>query len=90
MHLHKAVGENGDPNKVAMDKSGASKAAIDAFNPGRAVQILVCQVKNLNNIIEPHHRAIKRVIRPMLNFKLFRSAGSVLEGIELTDMISKG
>jgi putative transposase len=39
------MGENGDPNKVAMDKSGASKAAIDAINLGRAVQILVRQVK---------------------------------------------
>lgn len=26
----------------------------------------------------------------MINFKLFRSAGSVLEGIELTHMIRKG
>jgi putative transposase len=27
----KAMGENGDPDKVAMDKSGANKAAIDAI-----------------------------------------------------------
>ena len=30
-----------DPDKVAMDKSGANKAAIDAINAGRDVQILV-------------------------------------------------
>ena len=28
----KAMGANGDPDKVAMDKSGANKAAIDAIN----------------------------------------------------------
>ena len=47
-------------------------------------------VKYLNNIVEQDHRAIKRVNRPMLNFKLFRAAGSVLAGIELIHMIRKG
>jgi hypothetical protein len=37
-----------------------------------------------------HHRAIKRVTRRMLNFKSFRSAASVLAGIELMHMIRKG
>ena len=86
----KAMGANGDPNKVAMDKSGANKAAMDAINAGRDVPILVRQVKYLNNIVEQDHRAIKRVTRPMLNFKSFRSAGSVLAGIELMHMIRKG
>jgi putative transposase len=31
----KAMGGNGAPDKVAMDKSGANKAAIDAINAGR-------------------------------------------------------
>ena len=73
-----------------MDKSGANKAAIDSISDGRAVPILVRQVKYLNNIVEQDHRAIKRVTRPMLNFKSFRSAGSVLAGIELIHMIRKG
>ena len=86
----KAMVANGDPDKVAMDKSGANKAAIDAINASRDVPILVRQVKYLNNIVEQDHRAIKRVTRPMLNFKSFRSAGSVLAGIELMHMIRKG
>ena len=45
--------------------------------------IRVRQVKYLNNIVEQDHRAIKRLTRPMLNFKSFRSAGSVIAGIEL-------
>ena len=88
--FNKAMGANGDPEKVAMDKSGANKAAIDAINAGRDVPILVRQVKYLNNIVEQDHRAIKRVTRPMLNFKSFRCASSVLAGIELMHMIRKG
>jgi putative transposase len=86
----KAMGANGDPAKVAMDKSGANRAAMDAINAGRAVSILVRQVKYLNNIVEQDHRAIKRVTRPMLGFKSFHAAGSVLAGIELMHMIRKG
>ena len=48
------------------------------------------QVNYLNNIVEQDHRAIKRVTRPMLNLKSFRSAGSVLVGVEPIDMIQKG
>jgi len=74
----KAIGANGDPEKVAMGKSGANKAAIDAINVGREVQILVRQVKYINNIVEQDHRAIKRVTRPMLNFKSSRDAHCLL------------
>ncbi|WP_426197744.1 IS6 family transposase [Massilia sp. DWR3-1-1] len=86
----KAMAENGDPHKVGMDKSGANKAALDAINASRYLPIVVRQVKYLNNIVEQDHRAIKRVTRPMLNFKSFRAAGSVLAGIELIHMIRKG
>lgn len=86
----KAMGANGAPDKVAMDKSGDNKVAIDAINAGRDVPILVSQVAYLNNIVEQDHRAIKWVTKPMLNFKSFRSASSVLAGIELIHMIRKG
>jgi len=86
----KAMRQNGVPEKVTMDKSGANKAAIDAINTGRDVSIVVRQVKYLNNIVEQDHRAIKRITRPMLNFKSFRCAGCVLAGIELMQMIRKG
>jgi putative transposase len=86
----KAMSANGDPDKIAMDKSGANKAAIDAVNATRNVLIVVRQVKYLNNIVEQDHRAIKRVTRPMLNFKSFHAARAVLAGIELMHMIRKG
>lgn len=32
--FEKAMKQNGDPQKVTMDKSGANKAVIDGFNEG--------------------------------------------------------
>jgi len=58
-----------------MDKSSANEAATDAINAGLAVPILVRQAKYLSNIVEQAHRAIKRLTKPMLNFKSFRFAG---------------
>ena len=85
----KAMKANGVPEKVAMDKSGANKAAMDEINTSREMPILVRQVTYLNNLVEQDHRAIKRVTRPMLNFKSFRTARSILAGIELMHMIRK-
>lgn len=51
---------------------------------------MVRQVKYLNNIVEQDHLAIKRVTRPMLNFKSLRTAHCVLAGVELMHMIRKG
>jgi putative transposase len=85
----KAMRDNGVPEKVTMDKSGSNKAAIDEINVDRNVPIRVRQIKYLNNLIEQDHRAIKRVTKPIMNFKSFRSARNVLAGIELMHMIRK-
>ena len=86
----KAMKVNGVPDKVAIDKSGANKAAMNEINTSREMPILVRQVKYLNNIVEQDHRFVKRVTRPMLGFKSFRTASAVLAGIELMHMIRKG
>ena len=88
--FEKSMKTNGVPEKVTMDKSGANKAAMDEINARGDAPIIVRQVKYLNNIVEQDHRAIKRVTRPRLNFKSFRSAKNVLAGIELMHMIRKG
>ena len=78
------------PGTVTMDKSGADKAALDQLNTEREIPIEIRQVKYFNNIVELDRRAVKRVTRPMLGFKLFRSAQAILAGIELIHMICKG
>ena len=47
------------------------------------------QSKYLNNIVEQDHRAIKRIVRPMLGFKSFRCASILIAGTETMHMIKK-
>jgi transposase-like protein len=86
----KAMQDSGIPEKVTMDKSGANKAAIDQINETMEVPMIIRQIKYLNNIVEQDHRAVKRIRKPILGFKSFNAAKSVLSGIELMHMIRKG
>lgn len=95
----KSIGENGLPEKVTMDKSGANKSGIDAINlflfslfcsVKTLFQITVRQIKYLNNILEQDHRAIKRLTKPMMGFKALHSAEATIAGIELHHMLKKG
>ena len=88
--LRKAVQQHGFPDKITIDKSGANTAAMEALNEGIGQEIEIRQIKYLNNRVEQDHRAIKRIVRPMLGFKSFRSAHTTLCGIELMHMIKKG
>ncbi|GAA0431892.1 DDE-type integrase/transposase/recombinase [Massilia aurea] len=72
-----------------MDKSGANEAAIDEIGAGREVLITVRQVKYLNNNVEQNRRAIKRVTRPIVLLKSFRSASIEVGGVELIDIVCK-
>ena len=79
----KAIGLHGAPEKVTIDKSGANKAGLEAVNleltaPASldpvSPPILIRQIKYLNNIVEQVHRFIKRITKPMMDFKSFKSA----------------
>ncbi len=89
-YFEKSIDQNGEPETVTIDKSGANLAALEALNAERDTPIKIRQNKYLNNIIEQDHRAIKRRTRPMLGFKTFRCARILLGGIELMHMIAKG
>ena len=89
-YFEKSIQQNGVPETVTIDKSGANLAALHAVNAERDTPIKIRQAKYLNNVVEQDHRAIKRVIRPMLGFKSFRCARVILGGIEIMYMIAKG
>jgi putative transposase len=89
-YFEKAIDQNGAPETVTIDKSGANLAGLHAINAERETPIRIRQVKYLNNIVEQDHRAIKRRTRPMLGFKDFRCARILLGGIEVMHMIAKG
>jgi len=93
--FRRAIGTNGVPDRVVIDKSGANLAGLEAVNvilkfTGTGQTIKVLQVKYLNNILEQDHRFIKRITGQMLGFKAFHSASATLEGIETAHMIRNG
>jgi len=88
--FNKAVRQHGLPAKVTIDKSEANTAALEALIEETEATIEIRQRKYLNNGVEQDHRAVKRIVRPMLGFNAFRSARVTLQGIELMHMIKKG
>jgi transposase-like protein len=68
----KAIRLDGTPEKITIDQSGANTAAIESHNAEHETEhnagIELRQIKYLNNIVEQDHRAIKRLVRPMLGF----------------------
>ena len=94
-----AIGTQGLPEKITIDKSGSNKSALKSINLflalyslmiGFPLKIFIRDVKYLNNVVEQDHRGMKRIIKPMMGFKSFKSAEDTLAGIELHRMLRKG
>ena len=85
--FERAMDLHGVPEKITIDKSGANTAAIEGIRADSGADIEMRQSKYLNNLIEQDHRAVKRMVRPMLGFKSFRCARAVIAGIETMHMI---
>lgn len=93
--LARVMEVNGLPRKIVIDKSVANTEGIKDINRmlkrfGCPAPIEMVRIKYLNNMVEQDHRFIKRRVRPMLDFKSFKSAASTIAGIELVNMIRKG
>ena len=90
--LNKAIGNNGEPRIINIDKSVANTAGIKTWNKRNLTsnKIKIRRVKYLNNIVEQDHRSIKRRIAITTGFKEFESAQRTLAGIEIINIIRKG
>jgi putative transposase len=60
-YFEKSIDQNGEPETVTIDKSGANLAALEALDTGRDTPIKIRQNKYVNNIVEQDHQAIKRL-----------------------------
>jgi putative transposase len=87
--LNKAIGNNGKPRVINIDKSGANKEGIKTFNKRNFKNVKWRQCKYLNNIVEQDHRNVKRRITTTTGFKDFESAQRTLAGIEIINIIRK-
>jgi putative transposase len=88
--LHKAIRHQGVPEKITIDQSGSNTAAINRYNKMYKTAIVIRQSQYLNTLVEQDHRAVKRVVRPMLGCKSFWSARCTIAGIEVMHAIRKG
>src|SRR6266487_6432313 len=87
--LTKAIRRHGVPENITIDGSAANEAAIKSYNAEHGTAIAIRQIKYLHNIVEQDHRAVKRIMRPMLGFKSFAAAQATLVGVELMHMIKQ-
>jgi putative transposase len=89
--FNKAIGNNGKPRVINIDKSGSNYSAIRLVNrrTHSINKIKIRQCKYLNNIVEQDHRSVKRRISICTGFKEFESAQRTLSGIEVVNIIRK-
>lgn len=88
--LERTIDLHGMPDKITIDKSGANTAAIRSIQADCSADIELRQSKYLNNVVEQDHRAVKRIVRPMLGFKSFGCARVLIAGTLTMHMIKKG
>ena len=80
------------PRVITVDKNPAYPVAIEELKEEKKMPkgIPIRQVKYLNNIVEQDNRFIKRRVHSMLGFKSFKTAISILIGVEAMHMMEKG
>ena len=50
--LEKAVGKGDEPELINIDKSGANTSGIDDYNDNHGTEVIIRQVKYMNNRVE--------------------------------------
>lgn len=88
--LCKAIANNGTPDKINIDCSGAHTAGIKLYNDVSGTQIEIRTCKYLNNIVEGDHFGIKKVLTSPKGFQRMHSARNTIYGAEVIRMIRKG
>ena len=81
-YLERAINLHGLPEKITIDKGGANTSAFHSVNQDAWLDIELRQCKYLNNLVEPDHQVVKRVMVPMPGFKSFWSARSGVPVLE--------
>ena len=64
--------------------------ATEPYNKLHKTAIAIRQCKYLNTLVEQDHRAVKRIVRPLLGFKSFWAACWTIAGIEVRHALRKG
>jgi IS6 family transposase len=84
--------QSNKPRVINVDKNAAYPKAFRELK-GAGIIPEGCrlrQVKFLNNLVEPDHRFLKRLVKPGLGFFSSETAWRTLQGYEMMHMIRKG
>ena len=91
--FRKAIkGQGSAPRTITLDGYAASHRAVREMKVDGQLpsDTKIRSSKYLNNLIEQDHRGVKLRIGPMLGFRWFKTAATVIAGIELLRRIYKG
>lgn len=88
----KGLKTSAHPQSINTDKAPAYGIAIEQMKSKGTCKkdIEHRQVKYLNNIIEADHGQLKRMTKPTLGFKSFRTGQATIKGFEVMRMFRKG
>ena len=68
-YFEKSIDQNGEPETITIDKSGANLAALESLNAEGDIPIKIRQNKYLNNIIEVRHEVAYRSCSPVSPYR---------------------
>jgi putative transposase len=88
--LQKVLRTPGLPEKITIDWSGANMAAITHYNQMHKTAIVIRHCKYLNHIVEQDHRAVKRLTRPLPEFRSLWAARCTTAGREVMHALRQG
>ncbi len=73
--LRKAIRCHSLPQKITVDKSGSNIATITHYPKTHKTTSVIRHSKDLHTVGEQAHRAVKRIVRPLLGYKSFGRPG---------------
>lgn len=77
------------PRVITVDKNPSYPIAIEQLKKENkmSIGIQIRKIKYLNNMVEQDYHFIKKRTRPMLGFKSYQTANTILSGVEAMYMI---
>jgi putative transposase len=88
--LVEAIRRHGVPEMITINGREANASAIRGDHEAHGTMIRIRQVRDLKNVVEQDHRAVKRITHPVLGFKSVEAAQCTLAGIECMPMLRTG
>jgi transposase-like protein len=88
--LVEAIRRHGGPEMITINGREANASAMRGDHEAHGTTIRIRQVRDLKNVVEQDHRAVKRITHPVWGFKTVEGAPCTLAGLERMPMLRTG